>query len=100
MGFLPHCFAALKRWPIAPTIIEDNPRVALNQVLEADLVYIRDLARLETLSDDKLKHLALLMHHCYGSVDVAGRVLLELDRRAGRRSELYDAYLKLVSEDA
>ncbi len=70
-GFVPHCLAALKRWPLAPMVVDGNPRKALNQLLEADMVYVRDFRRPELLSTEQWKHLALIAHHCYGSADLA-----------------------------
>ncbi len=82
-GFTPHCFAAVKNWAIAPFVVGGDPRRPLNQLLEADIVYVRDFARADAMTDEQLKHLALIAHHCYGSFDLALRcaVLLE-DRRA------------------
>ncbi|ORB27646.1 FkbM family methyltransferase [Mycolicibacterium parafortuitum] len=80
-GFIPHCFAAIKRWPIAPYVVNDDPRWALNQLLEADIVYVRDFSRPDSLSDEQLKHLALIAHHCYGSFDLATRCVLLLEER-------------------
>lgn len=80
-GFIPHCFAAVKRWPIAPCVVSGNPRQPLNQLLEADIVYVRDFSRPELMSDEQLKHLALIVHHCYGSFDLALRCVMLLEQR-------------------
>lgn len=60
-GFMPHCFAALKTWP------RSSP-----QLLEADVVYIRNPA---TLDAEQLWHLARIAKHCYDSRDLASRCL-------------------------
>jgi len=80
-GFVPHTTAAVKLWPIAPYVAGGNPRQALNQLLEADLVYVRDLARPERLDDEQLKHLALVAQHCYQSYDLALRCVVQLEER-------------------
>jgi FkbM family methyltransferase len=80
-GFVPHCFAELKKWPIAPCVVNGDPRRPLNQLLEADLVYVRDVARPERLHDGQLRHLALVAHHCYRSVDLALHCVMLLERR-------------------
>jgi len=80
-GFIPHAFDAVKRWPIAPYSHPENNRQALNQLLEADVVYIRDFINSETMTDEQVKHLALLAHHCYGSHDLVTRCLSILIRR-------------------
>lgn len=91
-GFIPHCFAAIKKWPIAPCVVNNDPRQALNQLLEADLVYVRDFSRPEAMSNEQLKHLALIAHHCYGSFDLALRCVLLLEQRgvlAGGAQQTY-----------
>lgn len=93
-GFMPHCFAAVKRWPISPCVIGGDPRRPLHQLMEADLVYVRDFSRPETMSDEQLKHLALISHHCYGSVDLALRCVMLLERRNILQSGSQDRYLK------
>jgi FkbM family methyltransferase len=75
MGFLPHCFAAVKTWPLAPTVVSGQPAKGLRQLLEADLVYVRDFTRRENMNAEQWKHLALIAHHCYGSVDLAARAI-------------------------
>src|ERR1700704_5854436 len=37
-GFIPHAFAALKKWPISPLQFGGDPTRALNQLPEGDLV--------------------------------------------------------------
>lgn len=75
LGFIPHCFAGVKRWPISPAVINGNRRAPLNQLLEADLVYVRDFRRFDCMSGEQWKHLALIAHHCYGSFDLALRAV-------------------------
>lgn len=75
LGFLPHCFAELKVWPLAPTVVSGQPNKGLRQLLEADLVYVRDFTRASNMTAEQWKHLALIAHHCYGSVDLAARCL-------------------------
>ena len=80
-GFVPHCFAALKKWPIAPFMFEQNPRQPLNQLLEADLVYVRDFTRSDLMESEQLKHLAIIAHYCYQSFDLALRCMMVLQPR-------------------
>ena len=75
LGFLPHCFAEMKVWPLAPTIVSGQPNKGLRQLLEADLVYVRDFTQAKNMTPEQWKHLALIAHHCYGSVDLAARCL-------------------------
>jgi hypothetical protein len=49
--------------------------------LEADVVYVRDLARFDELSDEQVAYMALLAHHVYASVDLVHRCIADLVRR-------------------
>ncbi|RYI13851.1 MAG: FkbM family methyltransferase [Acetobacteraceae bacterium] len=75
MGFLPHCFAEMKVWPLAPLVVGGQPNRGLRQLLEADMVYVRDFTRATNMTPEQWKHLALIAHHCYGSADLALRCL-------------------------
>lgn len=65
--FVPHCFAAAKCWPIATKT--PVPHQDPHQILEADIVYVRDTAR--PLGIETTKHLALIAHHVCGSFDLS-----------------------------
>ena len=80
-GFMPHCFANIKRWPITPALIDGDPAKPLNQLLEADVVYIRDVRNMESLSDEQLRNMAIIAHVCYGSRDLSLRCLTALQQR-------------------
>ena len=97
-GFLPHCFMAIKQWPISPFIVNNDPRLALNQLLEADMVYIRDISRPDLMSNEQLKHLALIAHHCYKSFDLALRCVVLLERRQALGIGAEQRYLQFLSE--
>lgn len=79
-GFIPHRFMDVKRWSIAPAIAGNDPRVAINQLLESDIVYIRDLTRPDNFNDLQLKKLAAIAH-LYRSPDLTTRCLTELQKR-------------------
>jgi len=69
-GFLPHCVTGTKIWPIAPMVIGDQPNRGIRQLLETDMVYVRDFSRPGNMTVEQWKHLALVAHHCYGSYDL------------------------------
>ncbi len=96
-GFLPHCFAAIKRWPIAPCVVNHDPTQALNQLLEADLVYVRDFTHADSMSDEQLKHLALIAHHCYQSFDLALRCVMVLEQRESLEAGAQRRYLEICA---
>ena len=91
-GFIPHCIAEVAKWPLSPCVVGGDPRRPLNQVLEADLGYVRDFSRPELMGDEQLKHLALIAHHCYGSYDLALRCLMLLEARKAVAQEAMAEY--------
>jgi hypothetical protein len=97
-GFIPHCFAAIKRWPIAPIVVNNNPTYPLNQLLEADLVYVRDFIRSDNMPSEKLKHIALIAHYCYGSFDLAGKCIALLESREEVPKNCLNDYISLLAE--
>ena len=99
-GFVPHCFVDIKRWSIAPTIRDNNFRVPFNQLLEADVVYIKDPLNLSQWSDEQLRKLALMAHECFASPDLTIHLLLELERRSmaqGQPTQLKDRYVAALN---
>jgi FkbM family methyltransferase len=96
-GFLPHSFAELKRWSIAPVRRNNDIRQPFNQLLEADVVYVRDPTTPERWAPDLLRRLILIAHYAYSSVDLAGRLVqwLETNGQAGRGA--FDHYMSLVN---
>ena len=78
LGFLPHSVTGTKIWPIAPMVVGDAPNRGLRQLLETDMVYVRDFSNPDMMSAEQWKHLALVAHHCYGSYDLALKAILAL----------------------
>jgi FkbM family methyltransferase len=93
-GFVPHCFQEIKLWPISPCV---DPRQPINQLLEADLVYVRDFTHAEEFTEEQLKHLALIAHYCYRSFDLALRCVLLLERRKAVPAGTPQRYLDLLA---
>ncbi len=75
LGFLPHCVTGTKIWPIAPMVVGGQSNRGIRQLLETDMVYVRDFARPANMRAEQWKHLALLAHHCWGSYDLALRAI-------------------------
>lgn len=97
-GFVPHCFVELKRWSIAPVLRNNSLREPFNQLLEADVVYVRDPTTPERWDPELIRRLILIAHYAYGSFDLAGRLVqwLEAQRKAGMGS--FDHYLYLMTQ--
>lgn len=97
-GFIPHCFAAVKKWVIAPCVLDNNPRKPLNQLLEADLVYVRDFSKPELMTDEQVKQLAIVAHHCYGSHDLVLRCIMLLEERKALAIGSQQQYLNFLAK--
>lgn len=99
-GFIPHCFPAIKSWPTTTYGRDGDPRPAYTQLLEADVVYVRDVAHPDGLSDEQLKQLALIAHYCYRSYDLALRCVNLLEQReALEETDAEQRYLDILSTD-
>lgn len=94
-GFLPHKFESLKRWSVSPIIRDSNFRRPWNQLLEADIVYIRDPVDEDRLDDSALKKLAIISHYVFRSPDLTGRLLLMLSERGAVPAETLDQYFAI-----
>lgn len=76
LGFIPHSVTGTKIWPIAPMVIGNEPNRGIRQLLETDMVYVRDFSK--PMAVEQWKHLALVAHHCYGSYDLALKAIVTL----------------------
>ena len=93
LGFLPHMFVNINKRMILPLHFNDQPFGAMNQLLEADIVYVRDFTQPSSMSAEQLKHLALIAHHCYNSYDLAAKCIRELAARGSLRPDSVGRYL-------
>jgi len=98
-GFVPHMFAAIEKRLIAPMAGKD-PFAAMNQLLEADIVYVRDFVRPEGMNVEQLKHLAMVAHHCYGSIDLAINCVHRLAQMGAAPADAAQRYLATVKRPA
>jgi hypothetical protein len=96
-GFIPHCFTAVKKWSIAPVLRDGDFRRPFNQLLEADIVYVRDPVRLGEMEADLMKTIAILAHHGFYSIDLAGRMIAGLALRGVLPTDAFERYLALVN---
>ncbi len=97
-GFVPHCFAAVKKWPITPFSFIEQPYQAVNQLLEADIVYVRDFTRPELMDNEQLKQLAIVAHYVYQSFDLVTRCLLLLEQRNAIQLNAQQLYIQVLNQ--
>lgn len=96
-GLLPHHFDNVKKGIMAPMQLGNDPFRALNQVLEADLVYARDLRDHAALPDVALRKMAAIAHVCYGSFDLAMNCVMRLRDRGAAKASAVEDYVALVN---
>ena len=97
-GYIPHRFIDIKRWSITPTIFNNNPRVPGNQLLESDIIYIKDPFKVELLQDEQLKKLILLSHYCFKSYDLSVFFILELEKRKILEKDIFKNYIANIKK--
>ncbi len=82
-GFMFHRFFPEVSRAISPMLVNQDPYAGFSQLVWADGIFVRDITRLHLLDDRQLLATAAILHDCYGSIDVAFRLLTEHDRRCG-----------------
>ena len=96
LGFVAHTIFSLKRWGVAPLLVNGDPRRGMNQILDGDVVYVRNFFDLTAWVSADIARLAHLLHFAYGSFDVVYYLLRELIRRKALAPEAPHRYLELV----
>jgi len=96
-GFIAHDILTLKRGIISPFLLDDDPWRTLNQILDADFVYVRDFRDSAALDDDQLRHLSLVAHALYRSYDLTYRCVLILEERGAIAPGSGQRYIDLVN---
>jgi FkbM family methyltransferase len=97
-GFLHHGFLGVSGRTFKPLVNNNDVNLPLLQNLWSDVLFVRDFTRLHELSGEQLLRMAVILHECYGSVDLAQLCLAHHDRKAGTR--YWDEYLaRLLGRD-
>jgi FkbM family methyltransferase len=96
-SFVPHQFVTTRTWPLAPVVWADPLQQASRQLVEADVLYVRDPVRLDELSAAQLARLALVADGGYGSFGLALRCVLELIARGVLNANAEDSYRALAA---
>jgi FkbM family methyltransferase len=93
LGFLPHSVTGTKIWPLSPMVVDNAPNRGIRQLLETDMVYVRDFSRADNMTAEQWKHLALIAHHCYGSYDLTLKAIVNLMELGAVASDASKRYL-------
>lgn len=94
-GFLLHKFQSMAGRPFKPFACGNNPSSPVNQVLWADVIYVKDFTRFDEISPRKLLKLAIMLHELYQSFDLCAVAIKSFDEQTGFR--LYDRYCSRVT---
>ena len=97
-GYAPHCFLRTKRWSISPLTREGDIRKPFNQLLESDIVYIRDPIVLDRYTDSQLKLQALFATLCFNSPDLAVHCIGALADRGCLPADAAAGYLEAMKK--
>lgn len=82
-GLQVHKFVDMTGHVLRPLLINGDPHAPLSQVFWADVVFIKDITRLDRLRPEQLLKLAVILHDVYGSMDVVHLLLTAHDRVRG-----------------
>ncbi len=96
LGFVPHMFADLNKRMILPLHYANNFYAGMNQLIEADAVYVRDFTKPDKMNSEQMKHLAMVAHHCYKSYDLAANCVHNLAARGAIAHDALGQYMALV----
>lgn len=95
-GFIPHSFIDIKKWSIAPLVKNGDERIPFNQLLESDIIYIKNPIYLDNFKTCQLKILATIAHYCFESYDLTMRLILELINRGELDGSSHSDYINLI----
>lgn len=94
MGFMFHKLMPATSLRLISSRIERlRPGPTRNQMIDADAIYIRDIAKPAAMTDQQIAHLALLADSVFGSIDLVLRCLDLLTERGEYSAELIDTYI-------
>lgn len=82
-GFLLHRFEDPVSRVVKPLAVGDDVMAGMSQQLWTDAIYVKDFTRPERLTTAQWLKLAVILHECYGSYDMAMRFLLLHDLTCG-----------------
>ncbi|MGS0684428.1 FkbM family methyltransferase [Nakamurella sp. GG22] len=96
-GFVPHQFVSTRTWPMAPVQWADPLQLSARQLVESDVLYVRDPVRIAELDHGQVARLVLIADVVYQSYGLALRGVLELIRRGVLEESSEEAYRLLAA---
>ena len=98
IGFATHRFLDIKRWSITPTVNGNNFRRPFNQLLEADIIYVRDPLNMKKRTSGQLKMLAVMSEVFFDSPDLAIHCMRELVSRKILETKVISQFIAARAE--
>jgi FkbM family methyltransferase len=83
-GFVIHILAPGMGRCFRPLCPVGGETARLNQILWNDVVYVKDFMRFAELTSEQLLKVAVIMHDCYESADLAAYALQHYDAKTGK----------------
>jgi hypothetical protein len=100
-GLQVHKFIDIQGHVLKPLDVNGNDHAPLSQVFWADVVFIKDVTRLDRLPPVQLLKLAIILGEVYKSFDVAHLALQAYDRASSTAlAPTYEAFLTRVEKAA
>jgi FkbM family methyltransferase len=100
-GLQVHKFFEMQGHVLKPFAVNGDVHAPLSQVFWADVIFIKDITRLDRLRPVQLLKLAIILHDVYKSVDVAHLVLQAYDRAShAALAPKYHAFLTQTAKAA
>jgi hypothetical protein len=81
-GLQVHRFLDVHGHVLKPFAVQGSLHAPLSQVFWADVIFVKDITRLDGLRPEQLLKLAIILHDVYKSFDVVHLVLETYDRAA------------------
>lgn len=97
-GFLIHRFKPIKSRILKPMLLNNNIYADMSQAFWTDAIFVKDFTKMDQLSPEKLKKLALVLHDVYSSFDLVLLALQAYDTASG--TTLAGQYPQFLSQSA
>ena len=99
-GLVPHCFIGdVSRNIIGPMVLNNNLFKSLNQIVQADIVYVKDFRNLYELKIDEIKKICLIAHTCYESWDLSYKCIKVLIDKEYLSFKAVKEYHNIISNE-
>jgi FkbM family methyltransferase len=100
-GLQVHKFFEIQGHVLKPFAVGGDVHAPLSQVFWADVIFIKDITRLDRLRPEQLLKLAIILHDVYGSFDVAHLMLQAYDRASSTAlAPKYESFLTRTPQAA